>query len=74
MRIRVPSNRSLNTLLKMVLAVLIPFRDRCVDDRSATENLSVVFTIADELLLNATMVQDDIRVVLMPRDSMVLLL
>ncbi len=48
------------------LGVLIPFRDRCVDDRLTTDNLSVTFTIADESLLSATMVQDDIKLVLMP--------
>ena len=46
--------------------VLIPFRDRCVDDRSVTDNLSVAFSIADESLVSATMVQDDIKLVLMP--------
>ena len=50
----------------MVLGVLIPFLDRCVDDRSTTENLSVSFAIADDSLLSATMEQDDIKLVLMP--------
>ena len=48
------------------LGVLIPFRDRCVDDRSTTENLTVAFSIADDSLLSATLVQDDIKLVLMP--------
>ncbi len=48
------------------LGVLIPFRDRCVDDRTNFENLSVLFSIADESLVSATMVQDDIKLVLMP--------
>ena len=46
--------------------VLIPFLDRCVDDRSTTENLSVSFAIADDSLLSATMEQDDIKLVLKP--------
>jgi len=44
--------------------VLVPFLDRCVDDRTNTENLSVMFAIADETLLSATMEQDDIKLVL----------
>lgn len=48
------------------LGILIPFLDRCVDDRTNSENLSVLFTIADDSLVNATMVQDDIKLVLMP--------
>ena len=48
------------------LGVLIPFLDRCVDDRSTTENLTVAFSIADDSLLSATLVQDDIKLVLMP--------
>ena len=48
------------------LGVLIPFRDRCVDDRSTTENLTIAFSIADDSLLSATLVQDDIKLVLMP--------
>ena len=48
------------------LGVLIPFLDRCVDDRTNSENLSVLFSIADESLMSATMVQDDIKLVLMP--------
>ena len=48
------------------LGVLIPFLDRCVDDRTHSENLSVLFSIADDSLLSAVMVQDDIKLVLMP--------
>ena len=48
------------------LGILIPFLDRCVDDRTNSENLSVLFSIADESLVSATMVQDDIKLVLMP--------
>ena len=46
--------------------MLIPFLDRCIDDRSTTENLSVSFAIADESLLSASLEQDDIKLVLMP--------
>ena len=48
------------------LGVLIPFLDRCIDDRTNSENLSVLFSVADESLVSATMVQDDIKLVLMP--------
>ena len=48
------------------LGILIPFLDRCVDDRTNSENLSVSFSVADDSLLSATVVQDDIKLVLMP--------
>ena len=48
------------------LGILIPLLDRCVDDRTNSENLSVSFSVADDSLLSATVVQDDIKLVLMP--------
>ena len=48
------------------LGILIPFLDRCADDRTNSENLSVSFSVADDSLLSATVVQDDIKLVLMP--------
>ena len=39
------------------LGILIPFLDRCVDDRTNSENLSVSFSVADDSLLSATIVQ-----------------
>ena len=46
--------------------ILIPFLDRCIDDRTDSSNLSVSFTISQDSLLNASMAQDDIRLVVLP--------
>ncbi len=46
--------------------LLIPFLDSCQDDRDNSENLTVEFKIADEDLITATMIQDDIKLVLAP--------
>lgn len=46
--------------------LLIPFLNACQDDRTSTENLSVNFSIADESLVSASLVQEDIKLVLLP--------
>ena len=48
------------------IGVLIPFLDRCSDDRTNPADLSVSFDISQESLVNASMVQDDIRLVVLP--------
>ena len=48
------------------IGVLIPFLDRCSDDRTNPANLSVSFAISQDSLVNASMVQDDIRLVVLP--------
>ena len=44
------------------LGILLLFLDRCVDDRTNSV-ISVSFTVVDDSLLSATMVQDDIKLV-----------
>ena len=46
--------------------LLIPFLNACQDDRTSNENLSVYFSVADELLVSASLVQEDIKLVLLP--------
>ncbi len=46
--------------------ILIPFLDRCIDDRTDSSNLSVSFTTSQNSLINASMVQGDIRLVVLP--------
>ena len=49
--------------------ILIPFLDKCQDDRTSSENLSVSFEISDESLVVASMVQDDIKLIVQPEQS-----
>ena len=46
--------------------ILIPFLDRCVDDRTSSENLSVSFSTSQDSLINPSLVQDDIKLVVLP--------
>ncbi len=46
--------------------ILIPFLDRCVDDRTPAENLAVTFSITQESLIDASLDQDDIKLVVLP--------
>ncbi|MEC7228740.1 MAG: CARDB domain-containing protein [Candidatus Thermoplasmatota archaeon] len=46
--------------------ILIPFLDRCFDDRTTGENLSVSISTSEESLISPSLVQDDIKLVLLP--------
>ena len=46
--------------------LLVPFLNACQDDRTSNENLSVGLSVADESLVSASIVQEDIKLVLMP--------
>ena len=46
--------------------LLVPFLNACQDDRTSNENLSVSLSVADESLVSAGIVQEDIKLVLMP--------
>ena len=46
--------------------LLVPFLNACQDDRTSNHNLSVSLSVADESLVSASIVQEDIKLVLMP--------
>jgi len=46
--------------------LLIPLVNACQDDRTSNENLSVSLSVADDSLISASLVQEDIKLVLLP--------
>ena len=46
--------------------LLIPLINACQDDRTSNENLTVSLSVADDSLISASLVQEDIKLVLLP--------
>ena len=46
--------------------LLIPLINACQDDRTSNENLTVSLSVADDSLISANLVQEDIKLVLLP--------